>query len=111
MVDSYDHLAVDWENALRPAGHKARIEPKFPESLQDNLTASHKRVWETEHDGGRKKCVFSWGSRRVKAEIARASRSDTRSDWSTTSGANFTYQLYLQCPSHAVCALYTRLPP
>ena len=22
IVDSYDHLAVDWENALRPAKHK-----------------------------------------------------------------------------------------
>ena len=27
--------------------------------------------------------------------IARASRSDTHSDWSTTLGANYTYRLYL----------------
>jgi len=33
---------------------------------------------------------------RDEAEIARASRSDTHSDWSTTLGANYTYQLYLQ---------------
>ena len=36
-----------------------------------------------------------WGSRRRKAEIARASRSDTHSDWSTLLGANYTYQLIL----------------
>jgi len=35
-----------------------------------------------------------------QAEIARASRSDTRSDWSNTLGANYTYQLYLQYPGH-----------
>ena len=33
-----------------------------------------------------------------RLRIARASRSDTHSDWSTTLGANYTYQLYLQCP-------------
>jgi len=32
---------------------------------------------------------------REQAEIARASRSDTHSDWSTTLGVNNTYQLYL----------------
>jgi len=28
MVDSYDHLAVDWENALRPAERKPNLRPK-----------------------------------------------------------------------------------
>ena len=40
--------------------------------------------------------MWKCGGRRMKAEIARASRSDTHSDWSTTLGANYTYQLYLQ---------------
>lgn len=110
MVDSYDHLAVDWENALRPAGHKQKLSPN---SMNHYRTTSPPvtSVFEKRNmmaDGG---SVCLAGSRRVKAEIARASRSDTRSDWSTTSGANFTYQLYLQCPSHAFCVLYTCLPP
>ena len=54
--------------------------------------------------------MFRWGSGRMKAGIARASRSDVRSDWSITFGANFTYQLYLQCPGRGVCTLYTSLP-
>ena len=44
MVDSYDHLAVDLENALRPADRKQKLSRGFSESLQDNLTASHERV-------------------------------------------------------------------
>lgn len=40
--------------------------------------------------------MWRCGSRRAKTEIARASRSDTHSDWSTTLGANYTYRLYLQ---------------
>lgn len=46
-------------------------------------------------------------SKRVKAGIARASRSDTRFDWSTTLGANYTYRLLV--PTYNVLvALSTR---
>ena len=49
--------------------------------------------------------MWRCGSRRTKTEIARATRSDTRSDWSNTLGANYTYQLYLQYLGHAVYVL------
>ena len=44
MVDSYDHLAVDWENALRPARYKPKLNHKVPKSLRNERTASHERV-------------------------------------------------------------------
>jgi len=44
MVDSYDHLAVDWENALRPARHKPKLNHEIPKPLRNELTASHERV-------------------------------------------------------------------
>ena len=44
MVDSYDHLAVDWENALRPAGHKPKLSHKISKQLRGELTASHECV-------------------------------------------------------------------
>ena len=42
---------------------------------------------------------------RDEAETARASRSDTHSDWSTTLGANYTYRLYLLTMSRLCCLL------
>ena len=44
MVDSYDHLAVDWENALRPARHKSELSHKISKPLRGELTATNERV-------------------------------------------------------------------
>jgi len=44
MVDSYDHLVADWENALRPAKCKPKLSPWSQNPFQDELTASHERV-------------------------------------------------------------------
>ena len=40
---------------------------------------------------------------RAKSGSARANRSDTHSDWSTTLGANYTYRLYLLTMSRLRC--------
>jgi len=45
MVDSYDHLAVDWENALRPAPATSVFEKR-------NMTADRERYMEVREQEG-----------------------------------------------------------
>jgi len=104
MVDSYDHLAVDWENALRPAKTETKIDPQnLIHHLNMSLPPATSVFGKRNMTEDRERYVEVRG----EAEIARASRSDTHSDWSTTLGANYTYRLYLQCPGCVVYPLCT----